>query len=89
MAHGQKLGASQIGCLRALCKIGQWPGGWLWNCESGTIKILDSLVRRGFATRQEPDGLRTVAWHLPRFYPTESGRAYLDELKAREECHNR
>lgn len=46
-----KLGNSQRYVLKALKKHRGWYPmcGWIWNTRSGTIRILDSLVKRGLA----------------------------------------
>lgn len=42
------LGANQRGVLDSLRDHGQYPGGgWVWGNHSTTVKILDSLVKRG------------------------------------------
>ena len=46
------LGETQKAVLRALEEHGSWrPGGrcgWLWDTDSGTRRLMDSLVKRGF-----------------------------------------
>jgi DNA-binding PadR family transcriptional regulator len=42
------MGDNQIGVLRTLEEYGPYPGRWIWGNHSTTIRILDSLVRRGF-----------------------------------------
>jgi hypothetical protein len=48
------LGNTQECVLRALREHGSWSAGcgWTWNTLAGTEKILDSLVRRGLATKK-------------------------------------
>lgn len=53
-----RLGQNQAAVLRALRQHGIWYGGgfgcgWNWTNESGTRKILDSLVRRGLVSRAD------------------------------------
>ena len=45
---GNRLGDVQRHVLVALLRHGQWPGGWVWDTDSGTRRVLVSLVRRGF-----------------------------------------
>lgn len=47
------LGTVQQSVLRALLHHGCWPGGWLWDTRSRTIKVLDSLVKRGLVCRED------------------------------------
>ncbi len=63
----KKLGKVQESVLDALKQHGGWsPGGgwgWHWDTESGTKRIMESLVRAGYATVREektPRGMRTV-----------------------------
>lgn len=41
------IGANQRGVLDSLRDHGEYPGRWVWGNHSTTIKILDSLTRRG------------------------------------------
>lgn len=43
------LGERQLLCLRALVRHGKYPGGWKWDNHSGTVTILNALVKRGLA----------------------------------------
>ena len=47
------LGETQRSVLRALAEHGQWHVmcGWMWDTTSGTIRVLESLVRRGLVTK--------------------------------------
>jgi hypothetical protein len=69
-----RLGDNQKGCLTALTRHGGYPGSWHWGSRSQTIKILDSLVARGVAVR---DDHRYVA--LPEiiadYYEQEAAKA--------------
>jgi hypothetical protein len=56
-----KLGERQRICLQSLRRHGHWPGGWLWDNASGTKRILDSLVKKGFATVDEKGVYRPVS----------------------------
>lgn len=50
----RELGDRQRSCLRALASHGHYPGtGWLYDNHSGTIKILESLVRRGLVDKED------------------------------------
>ena len=48
----RKLGKTQVSVLRSLREHGGWWAGcgWIWSNRSETIKLLDSLVKRGLAT---------------------------------------
>ncbi len=52
----KKLGCNQKGVMDALRDHGPWqkiyPCGWIWDTRSGTIKILDSLVKRGLVVEK-------------------------------------
>lgn len=48
-----KIGKNQAACLRALKEHGGWPGGWIWTNRSETVRLLDSLVKRGLVTVTE------------------------------------
>lgn len=45
------LGKNQEACLRALRDTGSFPGGWVWDNTSTTVRILESLVRLGLARK--------------------------------------
>lgn len=46
----QRLGKNQVAVLDALVAHHHWFDGcgWIWNTHSETVRILDSLVKRGF-----------------------------------------
>lgn len=84
--HTRPLGKNQRGVLRALQSDrygGVWyPGcGWIWSTRSETERLLDSLVNRGLATREERTAQRgapgryqfTVTYQ--RYEITDAGRA--------------
>jgi hypothetical protein len=49
-----KLGDNQITCLHYLQTMGPWPGyGWTWGSRSQTLRILESLVKRGYVTKTD------------------------------------
>lgn len=54
----KNLGLIQQEVYAALKRHGSWaPGcGWLWDTYSGTRRVLDSLVRRGYATSTKGQG---------------------------------
>lgn len=65
------LGDTQVAVLRSLAREhGSWhPGcGWVWKNRSTTIRILDSLVRRGLVTR-------TQRSYGPQYLITDTGHA--------------
>lgn len=54
MSDESKLGPVQKDVLRCLRENGPFPGsGWFWDTTSGTIRICESLVKRGFVTRTD------------------------------------
>lgn len=48
----RSMGKNQRNVLRALRDHRVWPGGWIWENRSTTVKILDSLVKRGLVTEK-------------------------------------
>lgn len=52
-----RLGKNQKGVLDALARSGQYPGSWTWGSHSTTVKICESLVKRGLATTREVRGV--------------------------------
>jgi hypothetical protein len=46
-----KLGNRQLSVLDCLYTHDGWPGGWVWGNTSETVRILDSLVKRGLAVK--------------------------------------
>lgn len=73
------LGENQSYALRCLARHneGTWyPGsGWVWTNVSTTVRLLDSLVRRGLATKVEktrPVGTRREPY--PFYEITDEGR---------------
>lgn len=70
----KKLGENQMGCLRSLKQFHSWPGsGWTWSNYSGTLRIMESLERRGLVERFDR------AWGGPVFRLTEAGRKALED----------
>lgn len=63
------LGTSQRAVLRALVRHGSWPGGWIWENDSRTVRVLDSLVRRGLAEHRPVQGT-----YYGYYTPTDAGR---------------
>lgn len=53
------LGKNQRWCLYAMTSYGRGPergypgGGWVWGNHSTTIRLLESLVKRGLVERYE------------------------------------
>jgi len=66
----RSLGDKQRGLLKSLVYHKRWfhsyKCGWLWDTPSGTVKILEALVTRGFVKKHE-EGSHTV------YTPTEEG----------------
>lgn len=46
------LGATQLSVLSALKHHGKWPGGWVWDTDSGTERVLESLWLRELVRRE-------------------------------------
>lgn len=67
MASTRKLGTTQEAVLRCLLRYGgSWgagAGGWVWGTYSETVRVLESLERRGLVTRHE------VPWAHTRTRP--------------------
>jgi len=82
---GRPLGENQAYALKCLSEYndGTWyPGArWVWDNLSGTVRLLDSLVKRGLATKE----IRRYT-RIPEDYPfytiTEAGRAALKESRS-------
>lgn len=72
LVSGRKLGETQRSVIHALDQHGAWqhPCGWVWDTPSGTVKILESLRRRGLVRTTK--GVYTL---------TDAGRSYLPESK--------
>lgn len=69
----RKLGDNQRHLLRMLHDHGEWNNrcGWLWNSQSGTVRILDSLIARGLVREKA----RIVRTRVVRAYAlTAAGR---------------
>jgi DNA-binding PadR family transcriptional regulator len=69
------IGANQrdvIGHMMLRTRGAWWAGcGWNWGSSSQTVRVLESLVRRGLVTKSErPDA--SGYWH--RYELTEAGR---------------
>jgi hypothetical protein len=81
--HRDQLGRRQRAVLKTLAERnnGEWfPGcGWHWGNKSTTIKLLDSLVRRGLVERTETvkTALSGTVWRTPLFRITDDGRLEL------------
>lgn len=69
----KKLGKNQEGVLGCLKRHNGFRGfgigcGWYWNTRTGTIKICESLVKRGFAELKDD-----------RYYITDAGNQYIKD----------
>ena len=82
-----KLGKTQIEVLRCLRERGQWYDGcgWHWDNYSGTTKLLDSLVRRGHATKVLMKGQDENPWRPKYVYKpiNKKGSAYDNPIQPR------
>ena len=57
------LGKTQLYMMESLKESGSWSTGdcgWLWDTPSGTIRILESLVKRDLVEKQETDRFNTT-----------------------------
>lgn len=75
----RRLGENQSHALRCLAEYGNgtwYPGaGWVWTNVSTTVRLLDSLVRRGLATKTEKTRLIGTRREPYPFYEiTDEGR---------------
>lgn len=78
-----KLGTNQLGVLKCLQERergfvdGPYGSGWVWGTQSGTKKILESLVKKGLVTKGEyqwrPDEPKTY----PQYTISQAGSVYL------------
>lgn len=50
----RKLGDTQLSVLKSLHEHGGWPGGWVWNTDAGTARIIESLYQRCLVERADP-----------------------------------
>ncbi len=53
----RKLGKVQQDVLASLKEHGSWHlhCGWVWDTPSNTLRVMDSLVRAGYATVATPN----------------------------------
>lgn len=65
MSTNRKLGENQELALDALRRHGQYPGGWCMGSHSATVRILESLVRRGLVIKFQLVG-KTANGPVPR-----------------------
>lgn len=67
----KKLGKNQesvLGCLKRHNGFSDVGCGWYWSTIAGTVKICESLVKRGFAELKED-----------RYYITDAGNQYIKD----------
>jgi len=69
-SEGQERGMKKLGRLQqevyeTLKRHGSWPhpSCWLWGTASGTQRVMDSLVRAGYATSTEGHGGSKILYH--------------------------
>jgi DNA-binding MarR family transcriptional regulator len=83
-----RMSGDQWGILRTLASHHGWSngGGWSWSGPRTTERLLDSLVKRGLAVREEVslDGHRT---HV-RYTADPTVQAVWDEMKAEQDAAN-
>lgn len=56
MPKTKELGEIQRSVLKSLVLSGPYPGGWTYGSQSNTARLLESLVKRGLATKTETRG---------------------------------
>lgn len=56
MSTNRKLGTNQEMALRSLRDHGPYPGSWYLDNDSSTVRVLESLVRRGLVIKCELPG---------------------------------
>jgi hypothetical protein len=59
-----RMGSDQWSMLSSMCEHGGWSdgAGWTWSNRSSTIKLADSLVKRGLLVRED----RVDSYNRPR-----------------------
>lgn len=78
------LGKTQKGVLKALISHGSYHAGcgWCWSTHKGTVKVLETLVKKGLVSADEREVTRTLSIY-PRtitetqFTITDAGREML------------
>ena len=64
----RKLGETQRRVLKSISYHGGWDAagrcGWLWDTNSGTLRIVESLVRRGLVTLEQQTGKRRYTCYV-------------------------
>lgn len=80
MKRARELGPHQIECLKLLRKHGTFPGGWVYDTPSGTVKILESLAHRGLAETYRVSDGRGGTYTAYRV--TAKAKVFLRELHA-------
>jgi hypothetical protein len=70
------LGEVQRICLESLVRHDGYPGGWIYNNHSTTLRVLDALVQRGLATRTEKPGPYPHIKHVV-YRPTTAGKSLI------------
>lgn len=74
------MGPSQIQALQCLVSHGAYPGGWIWDNHSTTVRLLESLVKRGFVERNVPEVTAANRDHVV-YRITDNGRVALAILR--------
>lgn len=75
------IGKNQLGVLRVLDERRRgyiafpWGCGWVWNTRAGTIKIIETLVKKGLADK----GTYTTeeGKTYPQYTISKAGKVYL------------
>lgn len=69
------LGDTQLAVLKSLSRE-PYPGSWYWANRSTTIRVLDSLVKRGLASKTRANAA-TIGYD--RYRITDAGRKAIEE----------
>jgi hypothetical protein len=81
-----RMGDDQWSILNSLCERSWSDGaGWIWNNRSSTIKLLDSLVKRGFATCEDTG---TTSYRRPRYAAVPEVAAIWTEVRRERDKSN-
>lgn len=81
----RKLGDNQRSVLVALADHGRWYAGcgWIWDGNSGTVRILDTLIRRRLVVRRnrwQRRGLAQVGRPIAVYTLTLAGRRTVENM---------
>ncbi len=66
---GLRLGENQESVIFSLQHHGSWPGGWCFQNRSTTIRILESLVRKGCVEKRVDRKGKASYHYIKRLLP--------------------